>query len=222
KGGVLGAEKMATTFNMLRGSDLIWGFVVNNYLLGKDPFPFDLLYWNSDSTRMPAKVHRYYLERFYRDNALASNELQLGEVLLDLSRINVPTYSIAAKEDHIAPAASVYRGVRLMGGDRRMVLGGSGHIAGIVNPPQLNKYQYWIRDDNAFPETLEQWRDGAIEHPGSWWLDWDAWLKKNSGGRKPVPARAPGERLKPLADAPGEFVRARYDEDPSAANGAAK
>ena len=209
--GVLGAEKMANAFNMLRSSDLIWGFVVNNYLLGKEPFPFDLLYWNSDSTRMPARVHRYYLENYYQEDRLSRGELQLGDVKLDLSKITVPSYNVAAKEDHIAPAASVYRGTRLMGGERRMVVGGSGHIAGVVNPPALKKYQYWTREDGEFPETLEQWRDGATEHPGSWWTDWDAWLKRHADAAPPVPARKVGVRHNAISDAPGEYVRVRFD-----------
>ena len=210
--GLLGAEKMVSAFNMLRSSDLIWGFVVNNYLLGKEPFPFDMLYWNSDATRLPARVHGYYLQNYYVDNKLAKGELQLGEVQLDMGEIDLPSYHVAAKEDHIAPAASVYRGVRLTGGDRRVVIGGSGHIAGIINPPVLEKYQYWVRDDGAFPETLEEWREGATERPGSWWVDWDAWLKAQNEGMDQVPARKPGARSEVLCDAPGTYVRARFDD----------
>lgn len=210
-GGTLGAEKMASSFNMLRSSDLIWGFVINNYMLGREPFPFDLLYWNSDSTRMPARVHTYYLKRFYRDDALAHGELRLGGVPLDLGQISIPTYHVATREDHIAPPDSVYRGVKLLGGERRFVLAGSGHIAGVVNPPEAGKYQYWVREKPAFPETVEAWRDGAEERPGSWWGDWDGWLKKMNKGET-TPAREPGRRFNALADAPGEYVRVRFDQ----------
>ena len=209
-GGTLGAEKMAMAFNMLRASDLIWSFVVSNYLLGKDPFPFDLLYWNSDSTRMPGKVHKYYLETFYRDDALALGEMRLGHSLLDLGKIDLPTYHVATKEDHIAPAASVYRGVRLTGGERRFVIAGSGHIAGVVNPPAGGKYQFWAREDGVFPETVEDWRNGALETPGSWWGDWDSWMKKLNGDQT-VEARKPGRRHNALSAAPGDYVRVRFD-----------
>ena len=209
-GGTLGAEKMAAAFNMLRASDLIWSFVVSNYLLGKEPFPFDLLYWNSDSTRMPGKVHKYYLETFYRDDALALGEMRLGHSRLDLGKIGIPTYHIATKEDHIAPAASVYRGVKLTGGDRRFIIAGSGHIAGVVNPPAGGKYQFWSRDDGGFPDSVEDWRAGAAETPGSWWGDWDAWLKALNENRT-VEARRPGRRHNSLGAAPGEYVRLRFD-----------
>ncbi|MCI4664183.1 MAG: class I poly(R)-hydroxyalkanoic acid synthase [Neomegalonema sp.] len=208
--GVLNADKMASSFNMLRASDLIWGFVVNNYLLGKEPFPFDMLYWNSDSTNMPAQVHRYYLRQFYRDNALATGALQMGGRTLDLGRVDIPTYHVATKEDHIAPADSVYRGVRLLGGDRRFVLAGSGHIAGVVNPPASNKYQFWTRDDLSFPENVHEWRKSAVETAGSWWGDWDAWLRSRDSAPD-VPARTPGAKRKTLCDAPGEYVRRRFD-----------
>ncbi len=209
--GVLGAEKMQASFNMLRSADLIWSFVVSNYMLGKDPFPFDLLYWNSDSTRMPAKCHKYYLETFYRDDKLARGELQLGDAMLDLAKVTIPTYHLTAKEDHIAPAASVYRGVQKLGGDKRFICAGSGHIAGVVNPPSMKKYQYWAHEDGVWPETVEEWRETAVEHPGSWWGDWDGWLKAMNGGET-VKARQPGRRHNALCDAPGEYVKIRFDE----------
>ncbi|MEO1329728.1 MAG: class I poly(R)-hydroxyalkanoic acid synthase [Pseudomonadota bacterium] len=211
--GVLGADKMAAAFNMLRSSDLIWSFVINNYMLGREPFPFDLLYWNSDSTNMPGRVHRYYLENYYRDDKLALGELRLGDVMLDLAKVDVPTYHVCTKEDHIAPPESVYRGVKLMGGDKRLVMAGSGHIAGVVNPPEGGKYQFWRRADDALPENVEAWRDGAVETAGSWWGDWDGWLKANSGGER-VAGRKPGRRHNAISDAPGDFVRRRYDAPP--------
>lgn len=214
--GYLGAEKMASAFNMLRAADLIWGYVINNYMLGKQPFPFDLLYWNSDSMRMPGRVHKYYLETYYRDDMLALGEQRLAGLLLELGAFTMPTYHVATKEDHIAPPDSVYRGVKLMGGERKFVLAGSGHIAGVVNPPAAGKYQYWVREDAAFPETLEDWREGVVEHAGSWWGDWDAWMKGMATG-DPVPAREPGRRHNALYDAPGAYVRVRFDAPAEAA-----
>lgn len=203
-GGVLEGSKMATTFNMLRANDLIWSFVVNNYLLGKNPVPFDLLYWNSDTTRMPEATHLYYLRQCYQNNNLARGEMELGGVKLDLTKVKIPIYLQSAKEDHIAPARSVYKSTKLFKGPVRYILAGSGHIAGVVNPPAANKYQYWTND--SLPGTIEEWQASAVEHPGSWWPDWDQWLSKLSG--KKVPARIPGDHsLQPLGDAPGTYVR---------------
>ena len=209
--GFLPAEAMATTFNMLRSTDLIWNYVVSNYYLGKEPFPFDLLYWNADSVAMPAKLHHYYLERFYNDNAFSRGELRMLNVDVTISDIKVPVYAMASKEDHIAPAAAVYRGVRMMTGarERRFVLAGSGHIAGVINPPELKKYQHWVDGDFSEGE-LTGWLETAEERPGSWWPDWAAWLAKKSG--KMVPAREPGAVLGVVEDAPGSFVKKRFDE----------
>jgi polyhydroxyalkanoate synthase len=205
-GGVLEGSKMATTFNMLRANDLIWSFVVNNYLLGKTPVPFDLLYWNSDTTRMPEATHLFYLRQFYKDNALAKGKMVLDNVKLDLSKVTVPTYLQSAKEDHIAPYRSVYKTTHLFKGPIRFILAGSGHIAGVINPPSAHKYQYWTND--KLPPTVEEWQAGAVEHPGSWWPDWDAWLSKLSGSK--VPARKPGDgKLKVLGDAPGTYVKVK-------------
>jgi polyhydroxyalkanoate synthase len=205
-GGVLEGSKMATTFNMLRANDLIWSFVVNNYLLGKEPVPFDLLYWNSDTTRMPEATHLFYLRKFYKENALARGKMVLDNVKLDLAKVTIPIYLQSAKDDHIAPARSVYKTARLMKGPIRFMMAGSGHIAGVVNPPSAHKYQHWT--NGALPATVEEWFAGATEHPGSWWPDWDAWLSKLSG--KKVPARKPGDgKLKPLCDAPGEYVKVK-------------
>ena len=207
--GYMPATQMASAFNMLRANDLIWGYIVSNYMLGKEPFPFDLLYWNADSTAMPGRVHRFYLEQFYVRNAFAQNRLTIRDKLLTLATINVPVYHISAREDHIAPAASVYRGAKEMQqADLRFVLSGSGHIAGIVNPPALGKYQYWTNTDMSAPE-LDGWIVGAVEHPGSWWVDWDAWLKERSG--EMVPARQPGATLGQIEAAPGSYVRVRFD-----------
>jgi len=202
-GGVLEGSKMATTFNMLRANDLIWSFVVNNYLMGKEPVPFDLLYWNSDTTRMPLNLHLAYLRQCYRDNALAKAQMILGGERLNLAKIKTPAFFQAAKEDHIAPAASVYKGARLFGGEVTYMLAGSGHIAGVVNPPASGKYQHWTNPE--LPATLQEWLAGATEHPGSWWPTWDEWLSERSGARIPAPKPGDGE-LKVLGDAPGTYV----------------
>ncbi|HEY4275914.1 MAG TPA: class I poly(R)-hydroxyalkanoic acid synthase [Rhizomicrobium sp.] len=205
-GGVLDGAKMAGTFNMLRANDLIWSFVINNYMLGKSPMPFDLLYWNSDTTRMPEKLHLSYLRQCYKDNLLALGKMMLGGVQLDLFKVKVPVYLQAAREDHIAPAQSVFKATKLFGGPARFVLSGSGHIAGVINPPAANKYQYWTNDKKT--ETLEGWRDKAEEHPGSWWTDWNVWLSKLSGEK--IAAREPGDgKLEILGDAPGEYVKVK-------------
>ncbi len=212
-GGVLDGKTMADTFNALRGNDLIWSFFVNNYLLGKDPKPFDLLFWNSDQTRMPKTLHLWYLRKFYVENALAKGTLELAGEHLDLGKVKTPVYVQSSRDDHIAPAKSVYKGARLFGGPVTFTLAGSGHIAGVINPPAAQKYQHWIND--ALPPTLEEWQAGAVEHPGSWWPHWATWLKERSG--RQILARDPaGGPLKALDDAPGSFVKVRSDE-PAAA-----
>jgi len=205
--GYLDARDLYTTFNMLRANDLIWSFVVNNYLLGKEPFPFDLLYWNSDSTRMPAAMHSFYLHKMYQENLLTQpGGITLQGVPVDLSRIRTPTYIVSAKEDHIAPWKSVYSGTQYYRGKRRFVLAASGHIAGVINPPAANKYGYWTND--ALPADPEEWLAGTEKHSGSWWTDWQQWIAPYGG--KMVPARNPGDgKLQPLGDAPGSYVRVR-------------
>ncbi|MBK8065064.1 MAG: class I poly(R)-hydroxyalkanoic acid synthase [Betaproteobacteria bacterium] len=209
-GGVLEGAEMAATFNMLRANDLIWSFVVNNYLLGKDPFPFDLLYWNSDSTRMPARMHSFYLRNMYMKNLLGvPGGISLDGVPIDLGKVKVPAYFISTAEDHIAPWKTTYRGARYLGGKVRFVLGGSGHIAGIVNPPAANKYCYWTNAD--LPETAEAWFETATQNPGSWWPDWQAWMEAGmqDGGAEKVPARTPGQGLEVIEDAPGSYAMLR-------------
>jgi poly[(R)-3-hydroxyalkanoate] polymerase subunit PhaC len=209
KRGYLEGSEMATTFNMLRANDLIWSFVVNNYLMGKDPFPFDLLYWNSDSTRMPAAMHSFYLRNMYVKNLLCKpGGIKLAGVPIDVTKIRVPAYFISTAEDHIAPWKSTYAGARLLKGPVRFVLGGSGHIAGIINPPDANKYCYWTND--ALPEAADEWLKGAQQHPGSWWTDWGNWIAERGG--EMVKARIPGKgKLKAIEDAPGSYVRMRAD-----------
>jgi len=205
-GGVLSGQAMADTFNALRANDLIWSFFVNNYLLGKEPKPFDLLFWNSDQTRMPKTLHLFYLRKFYGENALAKGELVLDGVKLSLGDVKIPIYVQSSREDHIAPARSVYKGARLFGGPVTFTLAGSGHIAGVINAPAANKYQHWTCD--KLPPTLEEWQADAKEAPGSWWPHWAEWLKARSGGM--VPARDPAKGpLKPVCDAPGEYVKVR-------------
>jgi polyhydroxyalkanoate synthase len=209
KRGYLDGSEMANTFNMLRANDLIWSFVINNYLLGRDPFPFDLLHWNCDSTRMPAKMHSYYLRNMYMANKLREpGALTLAGVPVDVSKVRVPTYFVSAIEDHIAPWKTTYAGPRLMRGRNRFVLSGSGHIAGMINPPAANKYGYWTND--ALPDTPDEWLAGAAQHAGSWWTDWRAWIAPFLGGE--VPARVPGKGKLPVIEAaPGAYARLRAE-----------
>ena len=205
--GYLQGSKMATAFNLLRSNDLIWPYVINNYLKGKEPAPFDLLYWNSDATRMPAANHSFYLRNCYLDNRLARGKMVIGGAPLDLNDVKIPIYNLATREDHIAPARSVLLGSRFFGGPVRFVLAGSGHIAGVVNPPQKIKYQHWIGPKPS-GDDLERWLSQATEHPGSWWPDWLGWLKQQEAAE--VPARQPGGGvLTPIEDAPGRYVKAR-------------
>jgi polyhydroxyalkanoate synthase subunit PhaC len=205
--GYLDSKEMANTFNMMRSNDLIWPYVINTYFKGKAPLPFDLLYWNSDATRMPAANHSFYLRNCYLDNNLAKGKLELDGQPLDLKSIKVPVYNLATREDHIAPARSVFFGSKFFGGPVKFVLAGSGHIAGVVNPPALKKYQYWT---GAKPTgaDLDKWVAKATERPGSWWPDWLAWLKAHDPVQ--VKARKPGDgTLTPIEDAPGGYVKVR-------------
>jgi polyhydroxyalkanoate synthase len=211
--GYLEGAKIATVFNLLRSNDLVWPYMVRNYLKGEAPYPFDLLYWNADATRMPAANHSFYLRNCYLGNNIAKGKVEIGGVPIDLRRIAVPVYNVATSEDHIAPAKSVYLGSSCLGGAVRFVLSGSGHIAGIVNPPGKQKYHYWTGDPPC-GEDLEAWLAGATEHPGSWWTDWIAWIRTQDseevaaggggGGRAPG-----GGKLAPIEDAPGSYVKVR-------------
>ncbi|MBZ9677204.1 class I poly(R)-hydroxyalkanoic acid synthase [Mesorhizobium sp. ES1-1] len=203
--GYLDGTKMATAFNMLRSGDLIWPYVVNNYMRGKDPLPFDLLYWNADSTRMAAANHSFYLRNCYLENNLSRGTMKLAGRTVSLGDITIPVYNLASKEDHIAPALSVFLGSRYFGGPVEYVMAGSGHIAGVVNPPATNKYQYWTGDKPT--GDFEQWIARASIHPGSWWPHWQSWIEARDGAR--VPARAPGKHTKTLGDAPGTYVKVR-------------
>ncbi len=209
--GYLEGSEMAGTFNMLRSNDLIWSFVVNNYLMGKQPFPFDLLYWNADSTRMPYKMHSFYLRNMYMANKLREpGGITLAGVPIDLAKVKTPSYFISTAEDHIAPWKGTYLGATALGGPVRFVLGGSGHIAGIINPPSANKYGYWTNPAKQLPGEPDDWMAGAVQHEGSWWTDWQAWISSHDAAK--VPARHPAKgKLKALEDAPGSFVKFRLD-----------
>lgn len=203
--GYLEGTKMATAFNMLRSSDLIWPYVVNNYMRGKEPMPFDLLYWNADSTRMSAANHSFYLRNCYLENRLSGGEMMLAGRRVSLADVKIPIYNLASREDHIAPARSVFLGSRFFGGEVEFVMAGSGHIAGVINPPAAGKYQFWTggRPGGDFGE----WMAKATEHPGSWWPHWHKWIEDKDERR--VPARTPGKRTRALGEAPGEYVKVR-------------
>jgi polyhydroxyalkanoate synthase subunit PhaC len=208
--GFLDGRYMAATFNLLRGRDLIWSYVVNNYLLGQDYPPFDLLHWNGDTTNLPARWHRGYLQDLYRDNKLVQpGAISVGGVPIDLGKVKTPSYVQAGREDHIAPAGSVWKITHHFAGPLRFVLAGSGHIAGVVNPPAAGKYQYWTNASKV--ESLAEFIAGATETKGSWWPDWIAWIDRLSGSRvKAEGARIPGAGALPaIEDAPGRYVRMR-------------
>jgi polyhydroxyalkanoate synthase len=209
KKGYLEARDMHTTFNMLRANDLIWSFVVNNYLLGKQPFPFDLLYWNADSTRMPAAMHSFYLRNMYQQNLLVQpGGITLGGVPIDLRKIKTPAFLLSTREDHIAPWRSTYAATQIYSGSVKFTLSASGHIAGVVNPPG-SKYGHWQNENN--PPTPDEWLAGATQVADSWWPAWDKWVSQYAGGE--VPARQPGDgKLKPIEDAPGSYVRVRGED----------
>ncbi len=209
--GYLDGADMATTFNMLRANDLIWSFVINNYLLGRTPYPFDLLFWNSDSTRMPAAMHSFYLRKMYMENKLIEpGGIELDGVKIDLRKIKIPTFILSTIEDHIAPWKSAYSPTAIYAGDVRFVLSSSGHVAGVINPPGPSKYVYWTNDE--LPADPEDWLAGADEHAGSWWPHWDDWVAGFAGGE--IPARTPGDgKLMPLEDAPGSYAMMRAVEE---------
>lgn len=206
--GYLDGSEMATTFNLLRANDLIWSFYINNYLLGNDPRPFDLLYWNSDSTRMPAKMHKWYLRNLYLENNLVKpGKLVLNDTAIDLSTIKTPSIFISTIDDHIAPWKSTWQGAHQFSGPVKFILGGSGHIAGVINPPAANKYNYRMTA-SKLPKNAQAWADKATQHEGSWWPAWDKWVGKYTG--EEIPARTPGDhQLNVIEDAPGRYVKTK-------------
>ncbi len=209
--GYYDGRQMSFSFNTLRENDLFWSFFVNNYLKGERPAAFDLLYWNTDSTNLPARMHSYYLRNMYLNNLLREkNALEVDGVKIDLSAVKVPTYFLSTSQDHIALWKASYEGAKVLGGKPRFVLGGSGHIAGVINPPAADKYNYWTND--ALPDDSDEWFQGAESHRGSWWPDWEAWIQEQ-GGAERVPAREPGDGpLAAIEDAPGSYVRMRIQD----------
>ncbi len=205
--GFLDGAEMASTFNSLRSNDLIWSFVVSNYLMGKEPFPFDLLFWNSDSTRLPEAMHSFYLRNMYQKNLMREpGGISMGNVPINLGDIDVPTYFLATKEDHIAPWPGVYQGMKRFGGESKFVLAASGHIAGVINPPAAEKYSYWTNEQKL--DEQGDWLESSVEKPGSWWIDWQSWILSNTGLK--VPARIPGKgKLSRIEAAPGSYVKVR-------------
>ncbi len=200
---------MAATFNMLRANDLIWSFVINNYMMGKDPPAFDLMFWNADSTRLPARMLIEYLENMYVSNLLVEpGGMELGGQSIDLRKVKIPVFIQATREDHIAPCRSVFKAMHRLAGPKRFVLAGSGHIAGVVNHPSTGKYQHWTNARRKRYADVDAWLDEATEHPGSWWPYWHEWNAAKSGAM--VPARKPGDgKLAPIEDAPGSYVKVR-------------
>ncbi len=206
--GYLAGSRMADAFNLLRSNDLIWSYVINNYMLGKEPMAFDLLYWNADSTRMPAGVHSFYLRECYLANKLSQGKMILDGIHIDLKKVKVPVYNLAARDDHIAPLPSVFKVGQFLGGETKLVVSGSGHIAGVVNPPEARKYKYWTNDASA--EILENWLATATEHAGSWWPDWADWITTRSGAK--ISAPVPGDgKLDVLENAPGSYVAVKSE-----------
>jgi polyhydroxyalkanoate synthase len=203
--GYMEGSGMATAFNLMRSNDLIWPYIINNYMKGKAPFPFDLLFWNSDATRLPCANHSFYLRNCYLENNLTRGRMVVAGQTLDLAKVKVPVYNLATREDHIAPAISVFEGSRYFGGKVRYVLAGSGHIAGVINPPAKHKYQYWT--GGPAKGSLDRWIEKAREHPGSWWPDWQAWIESLDGKRVKKKRKPGGGKFKPLEDAPGSYVK---------------
>ena len=205
--GYLDGSEMSAVFSILRANDMIWSSIINNYMLGKNPLPFDLLFWNSDSTRLPAKMHSFYLRNMYKDNMLVKKGgVTLDGVQIDLSAVSTPAYILSTREDHIAPWQSTYKATQIYKGPVRFVLSGSGHVAGVVNPPAKKKYGYWTNDKN--PTSASEWLKNAKENQFSWWEDWNKWIMNNKFDGGKVPARKPGEgKLKPLEPAPGSYVK---------------
>ncbi|RTQ37309.1 class I poly(R)-hydroxyalkanoic acid synthase [Variovorax gossypii] len=211
KGGLLPGGDLASTFSFLRPNDLVWNYVVGNYLKGETPPPFDLLYWNSDATNLPGPFYAWYLRNTYHENKLAKpNALTVCGEKIDLGSIDIPAYIYGSREDHIVPIGGAYASTQLLPGKKRFVMGASGHIAGVINPPAKKKRSHWIREDGKFPKTQAEWLTGAQEHPGSWWTDWAQWLKGHAGKQIPAPrAYGNGKAYKAIEPAPGRYVKAK-------------
>ena len=210
KGGLMKGGDLASTFSFLRPNDLVWNYVVGNYLKGETPPPFDLLYWNSDSTNLPGPFYAWYLRNTYLENKLIKpgKATVCGEKI-DLNLVDMPFYIYGSREDHIVPIGGSYASTQVLPGKKRFVMGASGHIAGVINPPAKNKRSHWIRADGKLPKTAEAWIDGAQEHAGSWWTDWSTWLKGHAGKQIPAPKAYGKGKFKALMPAPGSYVKAK-------------
>jgi polyhydroxyalkanoate synthase len=211
KGGLLKGQDLASTFSFLRPNDLVWNYVVGNYLKGETPPPFDLLYWNSDSTNLPGPFYSWYLRNTYLENRLVKpGKAKVCGQAIDLRKLDMPVYIYGSREDHIVPIGGAYASSQVLPGTKRFVMGASGHIAGVINPPAAKKRSHWIREDGRFPSNVDDWLDGAREVPGSWWGDWSGWLKKHAGKQEPAPkAYGKGTKFKPIESAPGRYVKAK-------------
>jgi polyhydroxyalkanoate synthase len=210
KGGILKGQELATTFSFLRPNELVWNYVANNYLKGESPPAFDLLYWNGDATNLPGPMYAWYLRQAYLENKLAKPKLcQVANTAIDFSAINIPCYIYGSKEDHIVPIQGAYASTQLLRGKKRFVMGASGHIAGVINPPVKNKRSHWTRDDGKLPKTHASWFEGATEYPGSWWTDWAHWLKPLAGKTIASPKRYGRAKFNPIEAAPGRYVKAK-------------
>jgi len=210
KGGLMKGQDLASTFSFLRPNDLVWNYVVGNYLKGETPPPFDLLYWNSDSTNLPGPYYAWYLRNTYLENNLKKpGKLTVCGEKLDLSALDIPVYIYGSREDHIVPIGGAYASTQLLSGKKRFVQGASGHIAGVINPPSKNKRSHWIRADGKLPKTHAQWLEGAVEHPGSWWTDWSQWLKGHAGKQIAAPKSYGKGKYKAIEAAPGRYVQAK-------------
>lgn len=211
KGGLLKGGELASTFSFLRPNDLVWNYVVGNYLKGETPPPFDLLYWNSDATNLPGPMYCWYLRNTYHENKLAQpGALTVAGEQVDLGSIEAPVYIYGSREDHIVPIGGAYASTQVLSGKKRFVMGASGHIAGVINPPAKKKRSHWIRADGKLPAAQEEWLEGATEHPGSWWTDWSNWLKTHAGKQIPAPKTyGKGSAYKAMEPAPGRYVKAK-------------
>ena len=210
KGGLMKGQDLASTFSFLRPNDLVWNYVVGNYLKGETPPPFDLLYWNSDSTNLPGPYYAWYVRNTYLENNLVKpgKTVVCGEKV-DLSAVDIPFYIYGSREDHIVPIGGAYASTQVLPGKKRFVMGASGHIAGVINPPVKNKRSHWIRADGKLPKTQAAWLEGAVEHPGSWWTDWATWLKSHAGKQVPAPKTFGKGKYKATEAAPGSYVKAK-------------
>ena len=208
-GGLMKGQDLASTFSFLRPNDLVWNYVVGNYLKGETPPPFDLLYWNSDSTNLPGPFYAWYLRNFYLENNLVKpGKLTLCGEKIDLGHLTLPVYIYGSREDHIVPITAAYASTQALPGKKRFVMGASGHIAGVINPPAKGKRSHWIRADGKLPATLDQWLEAATEHPGSWWTDWSTWLKSHAGKQIAAPkSYGKGTKFKAIEPAPGRYVK---------------